>query len=304
MVSSGRVNSDASSIKSLLSQYDGFISELGSSWTGSSHDNLTAKAAEFSSSYGSSLQSQMSSFASACDLYENYKSTKQSISIAESNYNSAVSSKDSNAASRYSSELTELKSQLNNLKTQIESTLQTVKSVKLDSGSAVGDISLSIGANGAQLNVGSSPNATIQSAMDWALATAADNSHGYSQQTRNGNPNYDCSSFVIAAYEAAGVPVKEAGAGYTGNMRKAFTKVGFEWIPGNPKMEDLLPGDVLLSENSHTEMYIGNGKNVGAHGNLDGVDGDSSGKELCVSDYPRRSWDGVLRYTGQINNNG
>ena len=51
-------------------------------------------------------------------------------------------------------------------------------------------------------------------------------------------------------------------------------------------------------------MYIGNGKNVGAHGNLDGVDGDSSGKELCVSDYPRRSWDGVLRYTGQINNNG
>ena len=49
MVSSGRVNSDASSIKSLLSQYDGFISELGSSWTGSSHDNLAAKAAEFSS---------------------------------------------------------------------------------------------------------------------------------------------------------------------------------------------------------------------------------------------------------------
>lgn len=299
MVSSGRVNSDASSLKSLFTQYDGFIGELGSSWTGASHDNLAAKAAEFSSSYASSLQSQMTLFASACDLYENYKSTKQSIAVAESNYNSAVSSKDSSAASRYSSEVSELKTKLSNLKTQIESTLQSVKGIRLEGASSVSDINVSVGANGVTFT---STNATIQSAMDWALATAADDSHGYSQKTRNGNPNYDCSSFVIAAYENAGVPVKEAGAGYTGNMRRAFTQVGFEWIPGTPNMEDLLPGDVLLSENDHTEMYIGNGQNVGAHGDLDGVNGDSSGRELSVSDYPKRHWDGVLRYTGQINN--
>lgn len=302
MVSSGHVNSDASSLKSLFTQYDGYVSELGSCWTGPSHDNLAAKAAEFSTSYSSSLQSQMSSFASACDLYENYKTIKQSIAVAESNYNSAVSSDDTTAASKYSNEINELKLRLNNLKTQIESTLESVKSVKLDGGNSVGDITLSIGANGTQLNVGST-SATIQSAIDWALATAADDTHGYSQQTRNGNPNYDCSSFVIAAYENAGIPVKEAGAGYTGNMKKAFTKCGFEWIPGTPNMEDLIPGDVLLSENDHTELYIGNGKNVGAHGNLDGVDGDSSGNELSVTDYPKRSWDGVLRYNGQVKNN-
>ena len=85
-------------------------------------------------------------------------------------------------------------------------------------------------------------------------------------------------------------------------MKNAFIKCGFEWIPGTPNMDDLLPGDVLLSERDHTEMYIGDGKNVGAHGNLDGVNGDSSGKELSVSDYPKRQWDGVLRYTGQVNN--
>lgn len=303
MVSSGQVNSDSSNLKSLFTQYDGYISEFSSCWTGASHDNLAAKASEFSSSYLSSLQSQMTSFASACDLYEDYKTTKQSISIAESNYNTAVANKDSTAESRYSNEISELKAKLNNLKIQIESTLQSVKTIKLEPGNAMGDFNVSFTANGAQLSVVST-NATIQSAMDWALATAADDSHGYSQQTRNGNPNYDCSSFVIAAYEAAGIPVKEAGAGYTGNMRKSFTKVGFEWIPGNPKMEDLLPGDVLLSENSHTEMYIGNGKNVGAHGDMDGINGDSSGRELCVSDYPKRSWDGVLRYTGVINNEG
>ena len=298
MVSSGRVNSDASSLKSLFAQYDGFIGELGSSWTGPSHDNLAAKAAEFSSSYSNSLQSQMTSFAAACDLYENYRSTKQSISIAESNYNSAVSSNDTSAASRYSSEVSELKTRLSNLKTQIESYLQTVKGIKLE-GSSASEYNVTVGANGVTFT---STSATIQSAIDWAIATAADDTHGYSQQTRNGNPNYDCSSFVIAAYDNAGIPVKEAGASYTGNMKNAFIKCGFEWIPGTPNMEDLLPGDVLLSERDHTEMYIGDGKNVGAHGNLDGVNGDSSGKELSVSDYPKRQWDGVLRYTGQVNN--
>lgn len=298
MVSSGRVNSDASSLKSLFAQYDGFIGELGSSWTGPSHDNLAAKAAEFSSSYSNSLQSQMTSFAAACDLYENYRSTKQSISIAESNYNSAVSSNDTSSASRYSSEVSELKSRLSNLKTQIESYLQTVKGIRLE-GSSASEYNVTVGVNGVAFT---STNATIQSAMDWAIATAADDTHGYSQQTRNGNPNYDCSSFVIAAYDNAGIPVKEAGASYTGNMKNAFIKCGFEWIPGTPKMEDLLPGDVLLSERDHTEMYIGDGKNVGAHGNFDNVNGDSSGKELSVSDYPKRQWDGVLRYTGQVNN--
>ena len=298
MVSSGRVNSDASSLKSLFAQYDGVIGELGSSWTGPSHDNLAAKAAEFSSSYSNSLQSQMTSFAAACDFYENFKSTKQSISIAESNYNSAVSSNDTSAASRYSSEVSELKARLDNLKTQIESYLQTVKGIKLE-GSSASEYNVSVGANGVTFT---STSATIQSAIDWAIATAADDTHGYSQQTRNGNPNYDCSSFVIAAYDNAGIPVKEAGASYTGNMKNAFIKCGFEWIPGTPNMDDLLPGDVLLSERDHTEMYIGDGKNVGAHGNLDGVNGDSSGKELSVSDYPKRQWDGVLRYTGQVYN--
>ena len=300
MVSSGVVNSDSSSLKSLFTNYDSFITELSSSWKGVSYDNLVSKATEFSTSYLSSVQSQMSSFASACNLYETYKSTKQMLAAAESNYNTAVNNKDSSAASKYSAEISELRAKLNDLKTQIESTLQTVKSVVLEGASSSGLDNF--GSYGTYMG---SVNQTIQSAIDWALATAADDSHVYSQKTRNGNPNYDCSSFVIAAYENAGIPVKEAGAGYTGNMRRAFTQVGFEWIPGNPNMEDLLPGDVVLSENDHTELYIGDGKNVAAHGDLDGVNGDSSGREVSVSDYPTdRRWDGVLRYTGVLPENG
>ena len=142
-------------------------------------------------------------------------------------------------------------------------------------------------------------DAAVKSAIDWALKTANDNLHGYSQDTRWGNPNYDCSSFVISAYEAAGIPVIEAGATYTGDMRAAFLKCGFEWIPGNPDVNSLQPGDILLDESDHTEMYIGNGQNVGAHSNYDGVNGDSSGREVCVGNYYSHPWDGVLRYVGK-----
>jgi hypothetical protein len=45
-------------------------------------------------------------------------------------------------------------------------------------------------------------------------------------------------------------------------------------------------------------MYIGDGMNVGAHGNKDGRDGDSSGKEINISNYRSFPWDGVLRYVG------
>ena len=142
-------------------------------------------------------------------------------------------------------------------------------------------------------------DAAVKSAIDWALKTANDNLHGYSQNTRWGNPNYDCASFVISAYEAAGIPVIEAGATYTGDMRAAFLKCGFEWIPGDPDVNSLQPGDILLDESDHTEMYIGNGQNVGAHSNYDGVNGDSSGREVCVGNYYSHPWDGVLRYVGK-----
>ena len=145
--------------------------------------------------------------------------------------------------------------------------------------------------------------ATVGTALDWAEEIANDNTHGYSQSSRWGNPNYDCSSFVISAYEAAGIPVKEAGASHTGNMRDAFVKCGFEWIPGPLDVNNLQPGDVLLDMDKHTEIYYGNGLMVGAHGDKDGLDGDSSGNEINISKYTNKNWDGVLRYVGTSKSN-
>ena len=293
MVSGGQVRSDASSLSTFGSNYTSFIEGLASSWKGSSFDSLNTQSQQVSSDFFNSIKSQMESFAAACDAYEEYANYKTNLGIAQSNYNQAVANNDSSSANSFSSQVREYSRKMDTLKGQIESDLAAAASPKLEAS----PISTKDLSSGKTLSFGGT-SAVVQSAIDWALAIAADDSHGYSQSTRWGNPNYDCSSLVISAWEAAGIPVKEAGAGYTGNMRSAFTSLGFIWIPGDPDVNSLQPGDILLSESHHTEMYIGDGMNVGAHGNSDGRDGDSSGNEINVSRFHSFPWDGVLRYVG------
>ena len=66
----------------------------------------------------------------------------------------------------------------------------------------------------------------IEKAVSWARQIAADDSHGYTQGNRWG-PDYDCSSLLITAWQNAGVPVKDGGATYTGNMKNVFLANGF-----------------------------------------------------------------------------
>lgn len=138
-----------------------------------------------------------------------------------------------------------------------------------------------------------------------ALAIANDSKHGYDQGSRWG-PDYDCSSFLITVWQDAGVPVKTAGASYTGNMLFAFKKCGFKDVKNSVNIKTgsgLKKGDILLGK-GHVVMYIGNGKIVHASINefgrvTGGKPGDQTGKEVCVRTYYNKPWLHVLRYTGE-----
>ena len=156
----------------------------------------------------------------------------------------------------------------------------------------------------------------VENYTQQAINIANDNSYGYSQYNRWGNPDYDCSSLVITVVQNSGISVKTNGATYTGNMYNAFIKSGFKDVTHTINLvtgQGLQRGDVLLNIINHTEIYIGNGKNVGARGSetntIHGAGGDQTGQEIRVSNYYDYPWNYVLRYEEtvsqtHINSNG
>ena len=145
----------------------------------------------------------------------------------------------------------------------------------------------------------------IQKAVKWAYDIANDAKHGYDQILRWGD-DYDCSSFVISAYENAGVPLRKNGASYTGNMRDVMLKNGFEdvtRIVNFARGTGLLYGDVLLNTKHHTAIYAGNGFEIEASINekiraTGGLAGDQNGKEILIRSYRDYPWNYCLRFAG------
>ena len=152
----------------------------------------------------------------------------------------------------------------------------------------------------------------VEAAINWAIGIANDDTYGYSDgseacgyRSRYG-PDYDCSSLITTAFRNAGFNLPYDL--YTGNMKKYFTEAGFTWIPASDipgfpaSCANLQRGDILLNHVHHTELYLGNGQNVGAHWDWNGISGGIGGDgpdEINVAGYHNRSnWDGVLRYEG------
>ena len=141
----------------------------------------------------------------------------------------------------------------------------------------------------------------IESAVNWAMAIAADDTYGY--HYGGWGPDYDCAHFVISAFEQAGVQLKENGASDTTSLKQACLKCGFEvvddWEDKNTSA-GLERGDILLNEIHHACLYIGGGQVVNCSQDKDGdKTGDTTGEEIRIQQfYPYKpdGWDLALRY--------
>lgn len=145
----------------------------------------------------------------------------------------------------------------------------------------------------------------IEKAVTMAEEIARDDSHGYDQKDRWGNPDYDCSGMVIDCLEKAGIPMRSNGATYTGNIYEVAKKTGFKDVIDKTNLKTaagMVRGDVLLAS-GHVAFYCGNNKIVHASINEKGTTtggkpGDQTGKEICIRSYYNKPWIHVLRYTG------
>ena len=171
---------------------------------------------------------------------------------------------------------------------------------------------------------------SLQNAINWAVAIANDNSHGYSWVSawRNG-PDYDCSSLVGNAlynggFTSAGTKLKTMS---TRSEESILKQLHFNDVTHSVNLSTgsgLRAGDVLWV-GGHTEMYIGNGQLVGAHQsskpcycsnnhgcrgyhigcyNCGEKAGDQTGSEISVTKYRNHPWSKVFRYNGSAPSNG
>lgn len=149
----------------------------------------------------------------------------------------------------------------------------------------------------------------IEAAVVWMEKTAKDSSHGYDQIFRWGEKgDYDCSGAVITALKKSGIDLKKSGATYTGNIRPAALKNGFEDVTSTINLKTgkgLKRGDILLKEFHHVAMYCGNGMEVEASINEKGTatggkPGDQTGREFLIRSYRNYPWNCVLRYVDDV----
>lgn len=143
-----------------------------------------------------------------------------------------------------------------------------------------------------------SSNYNVEQAVQWAVNKANSGNITYSlnPDTMWGPTSYNCSTFIISAFRAAGFSL--ANASYTGNMISAFEQEGFQWIAMSPSIPSsvLVRGDIMVNKTYHTQMYIGNNQDVNCGSTPARVMNHVSTYYLGEVGY---GWDGYLHYVGK-----
>lgn len=138
----------------------------------------------------------------------------------------------------------------------------------------------------------------LENAVVWAVKIANDDTHGYAQDNRNGNPDYDCSSFIGTALNQAGFNIKKTST--TATLYNQLVACGFKTVNTGERER----GDIYLTPNKHVVMCT-DGYNI-VHASINekggisgGKAGDQTGKEICVRSFytPSYGWTYHLRYS-------
>lgn len=137
MVTSSQVKEDLNNINKTFTTYKDAVNSTKGIWEGASSDNFNKKTTEFISEFKGPINTQMTDFASALDLNEQYEKIKDNCEFLQNSYEVAVSNDDAELANKLKLQLNSLTEEKGNLAKKIEELLSKVISAKL---SDVGDL--------------------------------------------------------------------------------------------------------------------------------------------------------------------
>lgn len=136
---------------------------------------------------------------------------------------------------------------------------------------------------------------SVEKAVQWAEAIAADDSHGYSQGSARMGSEFDCSSLVGRSLVAAGFDYPADWSPSTKQMKAHLERIGWKWHAG---IDGVRRGDILW-RNGHTAWAASSTtvcEAVPRNGKLTGdTPGDQNGQEIRVAKMGT-NWAGYWRY--------
>lgn len=136
---------------------------------------------------------------------------------------------------------------------------------------------------------------SVEKAVQWAEAIAADDSHGYSQGSARMGSEFDCSSLVGRSLVAAGFDYPADWSPSTKQMKAHLERIGWKWHAG---IDGVRRGDILW-RSGHTAWAASSTmvcEAVPRNGKLTGdTPGDQNGQEIRVAKMGA-NWAGYWRY--------
>lgn len=142
------------------------------------------------------------------------------------------------------------------------------------------EVSADAGPNGGSSGSGSSK---VEKYLAKMTEMANDSSIGYSQASRYLNPNVDCASFIYYGLVNSGVIQEESWVFDCEAMGGVLKKNGFKEYSYDSSI--LKRGDIVVDPQHHATTYYGDGKQIAAHSNYSGGDGDPDDNEVNISTY-------------------
>ena len=132
------------------------------------------------------------------------------------------------------------------------------------------------------INLSEENSLRMSNMLSEAIRICEDNRYTYSQDNRNGEYQFDCSSFVYRLYqEYFGIQIPNTTSGYSTSS---------QYCVGDINSVDLQPGDVLWRD-GHVEIYLGNGLTAGAKsGNVATAD------QIRISNVVKSNFTHVFRF--------